>query len=141
MAPGALVIYGDIGEAVFRMNASTEDEVFEWTKRAAHGLDVIIDVVGGNTPAITHGGPPMKNIPNLSTARVGQLPFDADMSCDHCHAPVEKWPTGLATIDREFGTFTLDFITCPNCIHDVHFAQPRDGVEFAYIKWFWFVGN
>lgn len=33
MAPGALIMYGDLGEAVFRMHAGSEKDVFEWTMR------------------------------------------------------------------------------------------------------------
>lgn len=35
IAPGAVIVYGDIGEAVYRMNASKEEEVLDWLKRAA----------------------------------------------------------------------------------------------------------
>jgi hypothetical protein len=33
MAPGALLVYGDLGEATFRMHAGHEREVFEWAMR------------------------------------------------------------------------------------------------------------
>lgn len=35
VAPGAVVIYGDLGEAVFRMNAGDEQEALDWAVRCS----------------------------------------------------------------------------------------------------------
>lgn len=39
VAPGAVIIYGDIGEAVFRMNAGSEQEALDWIVRCARDRD------------------------------------------------------------------------------------------------------
>ena len=72
--------------------------------------------------------------------------------CDHCERPESEWPAGFVTLDREAGVFTSDYNTCPDCVVDVHLTgnlkfgsstlwMLREGIEFAYIRWFWYDGK
>lgn len=72
------------------------------------------------------------------------------MTCDHCNKNSDSWPTGLMSYDREQGTSTSDYRTCPDCVIPVHFtghlaveggsstiSMLREGVKFD-IHWYWF---
>lgn len=45
MAPGALVIYGDLGEAVYRMAAKTEQDVLTWLRGAVQSPDYLMSKI------------------------------------------------------------------------------------------------
>jgi hypothetical protein len=68
---------------------------------------------------------------------------DTDIGCDHCGKAGSAWSEGLMCIDREDGTFTCDFIACPDCTPETTGVDGlatmlRQGVTFTRIDWFWF---
>jgi len=69
---------------------------------------------------------------------------DTDIGCDHCGREGTEWSEGLMCIDREMGTFTCDFVACPECCPDTTaglVTQLREGVAFTEIHWYWFKHN
>lgn len=70
-------------------------------------------------------------------------------NCERCDTPMEQWPTGLCSEDREQGMFTGTSHICPNCVDEWHFtghlapeggssslSMMRDGIQINII-WYW----
>lgn len=70
-------------------------------------------------------------------------------NCESCDTPMEQWPTGLYSEDREHGQFTGTCHVCPSCVDAWHFtghlapdggsstlSMLRDGIAMT-IRWFW----
>jgi len=81
---------------------------------------------------MAHNIPPA--LPRLTAA-------DANCTCEMCHRDCTQWPTGLVCIDREISLFGGDFRACPDCTPaSVAGLIPflDEGVELAYIDYYWF---